>query len=158
MSFTNQVHETINHLGNVTDPKAIRVQEAGQTLTCLVDAVDQLALAFRDFELFDARIENASMDRLSEVSQKLSSQLTYLLEPITPIEIDADRCVVQMRSNPPTRDEDSRSYYELLVQRDGHLRLNRYSKPNGGLRMVISAQVTREVFDRLAGDFASAAE
>ena len=158
MSLKNQIQETVKKLGNVTDPKAIRVQEAGQTLTCLVDAVDQLALAFRDFELFDSRIENASMDRLSEVSQKLSSELTYLLEPITPIEIDVDRCVVQMRSNPPSRDEDSRSYYELLVARDGRLSLNRYTKPNGGLRAVISTQVTREVFDRLVGDFAAAAD
>ena len=158
MSLVAKVKDAVNQLGQVTGPKAIRVQEAGQTLSCQLDAVDQLALAFSDLELFDDRLENASMDRLSQVSKKLSAALTYLLEPIAPIEIDSDRCVVQMRSSPPSRDEDSRSYYELLVQRDGRLNLNRYTKPNGGMRLLVPAEVTREVFARLVGDFADAAD
>jgi hypothetical protein len=158
MSLITKTQEAIHQLGQMPDPKAICVQMAGQTLTCQLDTIDQLALAFSDFDLFDDRLANASMERLSEVSQKLSAALTYLLEPIAPIEIDADRCVVQMRSSPPSRDEDSRSYYELLIQCDGHLRLNRYTKPNGGLRQLVPSHVTREVFVRLVGDFASAAQ
>ena len=158
MSLTKKTQDASDGIDQITSPKAIRVQQAGQSLSCQLDALDQIALAFSDLEVFDERIENATMDRLSEVSQKLSAALTYLLEPIAPIEIDADRCVVQMRSNPPSRDEDARSYYELLVHRDGRLTLNRYTKPNGGLRQLVSAQVTREVFSRLVGDFACAAE
>jgi hypothetical protein len=158
MSLKAKVQSALQQVGSASAPQTIRVQEADQTLSCQLDAIDQLALAFSDLELYDARLENAPLARLKEVSQKLSAALTYLLEPIAPIEIDVDRCVVQMRSNPPSRDDDARSYYELLVQRDGRLRLNRYKKPNGGLRLLVSAHVTREVFERLVGDFASAAD
>ena len=157
MSFASKVNDAISQVGQLSGPKAIRVQMAGQSLSCQLDALDQLALAFSDLQLWDDRLENASMDRLSEVSKKLSAALTYLLEPISPIEIDTDRCVVQMRSNPPSSDDDRRSYYELLVQRDGSLNLNRYTKPNGGLRKLVPSHLTREVFARLVGDFAAAA-
>ncbi len=78
------------------------------------------------------------------------------MEPICPIEIDADACVVQLRSNPPQRDDDGRSYYELLVRRGGEIALTRYRKENGGARRPISANVTREVLLRLVGDFCEA--
>ena len=52
------------------------------------------------------------------------------MEPICPIEIDADACVVQLRSNPPHRDDDGRSYYELMVRRGGEIALSRYRKEN----------------------------
>jgi hypothetical protein len=80
-----------------------------------------------------------------------------LLEPISPIETDAHGCVVQLRSNPPQKEADRTSYYELLVSRDGWLSLARYSRASGQKREVIPAQVTREVLLRLVGDFAAVA-
>ncbi len=83
--------------------------------------------------------------------------MTYLLEPISPIELDSQGCVVQMRSTPPQKDADRTSYYELLVSRSGELSLVRYTRLAGQPREIIPAQVTREVLLRLAGDFALAA-
>ena len=54
---------------------------------------------------------------------------------------------------PPQRDDDGRSYYELLVRRGGEIALARYRKENGAARQLIAATVTREVLLRLAGDF-----
>jgi hypothetical protein len=75
------------------------------------------------------------------------------MEPIAPIELDAASCIVQLRSNPPQRDDDGRSYYELIVRRGGEIALVRYRKENGNARRQISATVTREVLLRLVGDF-----
>jgi hypothetical protein len=80
------------------------------------------------------------------------------MEPISPIEIDADACVVQLRSNPPQRDDDGRSYYELLVRRGGDIALTRFRKENGDARRPITATVTREVLLRLVGDFCAVLE
>jgi hypothetical protein len=80
------------------------------------------------------------------------------MEPISPIEFDAQGCVVQLRSAPPQRDDDGRSYYELLVRRGGEISLARYRKDNGGSRRQIAATVTREVLVRLAGDFCAVLE
>ena len=77
---------------------------------------------------------------------------------VYPIEIDHDQCVVQLRSNPPQKDETGTSYYELHVAGGGLLSLCRYVKEPGAPRRPIAAQVTREVFLRLVADFAAANE
>ena len=94
-------------------------------------------------------------EQLKKIAEQLSARLTYLLEPISPIETDAQGCVVQMRSNPPHKDADRTSYYELLVSRSGELSLCRYTRPAGAPRQLIAAHVTREVLLRLAADFAA---
>ena len=87
------------------------------------------------------------------MARRSPTRLTYLMEPISPIEIDAEACVAQLRSNPPQRDDDGRSYYELLVRRGGEIALVRYRKEPGTPRQQIAATVTREVLLRLADDF-----
>jgi hypothetical protein len=61
--------------------------------------------------------------------------------------------VAQLRSSPPQRDDDGRSYYELTVRRGGEIALARYRKESGKPREQIAAHVTREVLLRLADDF-----
>jgi hypothetical protein len=60
-----------------------------------------------------------------------------------------------MRSNPPQQGENGSTYYELLVVTGGSLDLKRYRAVSGQMREAIPAQVTREVFQRLAADFAA---
>jgi len=129
-----------------------------QHLATELIALDALALSFDHLTLTSGSLATASLDQLKKVSDSLSKRLTYLLEPISPIEVDADQCVVQLRSNPPQRDDNGTRYYELLVRRGGQLSLRRYQKEAGGVRQAIPAHVTREVFLRLADDFSAAAQ
>ena len=62
-----------------------------------------------------------------------------------------------MRSNPPKKDEQGTSYYELLVRREG-LSLCRWNKQTGDVRVQLPANVTREVLLRLIGDFSQELE
>lgn len=133
------------------------VEEAGQRLACELSGLDTFGCAFVRFELHSDALSSATIDRLRAVSKDLSSRLTYLLEPIAPIESDAEKCIIQMRSHPPQRDEQRTSYYELLVRRGGELSLCRWTKEPGDVRQVLPAHVTREVFLRLVGDFSAAA-
>ena len=137
--------------------QTLAAEHAGQRFCCELTALDTLGCAFERFELRSDALADAGIDRLRAVSQNLSARLTYLLEPISPIEVDAEQCVVQMRSNPPQRDEHSTSYYELLVRKGGELSLRRWKKDSGDVRQPLAAQVTREVLLRLAGDFSAAA-
>ncbi|MBI2825301.1 MAG: hypothetical protein HYX69_11505 [Planctomycetia bacterium] len=133
----------------------IEAREASQEFTCDLAAIDSLACAFTSFALATDRLAGATPDELKRLGEKLSARLTYLLEPISPVEIDHGECVVQMRSSPPQRDEDRTSYYELVIRRGGALRLCRYAKAPGDVRQIIPAHVTREVFLRLVGDFSA---
>ncbi len=135
----------------------LAIERDGQQLTCMLTALDSLACAFTSLSLRSDRLAGASIERLKTVSGNLAKRLTYLLEPISPIETDIDRCIVQMRSLPPKQQSDQVDYYELLVGRSGELSLARYSRAKGGQRENIPAQVTREVLVRLASDFAAAA-
>src|SRR5687767_1416326 len=91
-------------------------------------AIDALALAFDHVSVTRDALAAASIDQLKKLADALSKKLTYLLEPISPVEVDADQCVVQMRSSPPQRDDNGTRYYELLVRRGGELSLRRFEK------------------------------
>ena len=135
----------------------LTVERDGKQLSCVLTTLDSLACAFTSLSLRSDRLAGASIERLKTVAGNLAKRLTYLLEPISPIETDIDRCIVQMRSLPPKQQSDQVDYYELLVARSGELALARYSRAKGGQRAAIPAQVTREVLVRLAADLAAAA-
>ena len=159
MSLQSQAAASLNALplfAHALHSTSVDCQEAGQRLHAELVAHENLALAFQRFELDSAALATASIERLKEVAEDLSNRLTYLLEPISPVEVDSGKCVVQLRSNPPQRDENSASYYELLVQRGGRLSLCRWMKETGAPRCEVPAQVTREVFLRLVADFSAA--
>ena len=157
MSLRSRADAILNSLAAFHDEeRLLECHDAGHRLRCQLSALDKLGCAFQMFEVRSDSLASASMDRLKELSEALSRRLTYLLEPISLVEVDADQRVVQLRSNPPQKDETGTSYYELLVASGGRLSLRRYAKSPGNPRQPIPAQVTREVFFRLVADFAAA--
>ena len=119
-------------------------------------AVDAIGCSFQTLGLTTEKLAGATLDDLKAISEALTAKLTYLLEPIGLVEADADRCSVQLRSNPPQKGDDGTNYYELMVRRGGDITLSRYSKKSGQLRQIIPANVTREVLTRLSEDFVEA--
>ena len=126
-------------------------------LECELLAVDALGCAMVRLTHKTDRLADASIDRLKSLGKSLAARLCYLLEPISPVEIDEQGAVVQLRSNPPHKEDQGTSYYELLVRR-GQLSLCRYTKASRQPRHQVPAQLTREVLLRLAEDFTTAVE
>ena len=124
----------------------------GLSVSALV-AVDGIGCAFESLTYKTDKLANSTVKDLKKLSDALTAKLNYLMEPISAVELDADSCTVQCRSNPPQQGEDGRSYYELLVRRGGDILLCRYLKQPGQPRQVVPAQVTREVLARLGEDF-----
>src|ERR1700676_4985707 len=145
MNLKSRVAEALQSLGSfLSQPTTIDCTDGGQRLRCELAVLDSLACSFERLELESAALATGGMDRLKQVAENLSRRLTYLLEPISPVETDQQQCVVQMRSNPPQKDEVGTSYYELLVQRGGRLSLRRWVKEAGQVRRTVAAHVTRE--------------
>jgi hypothetical protein len=158
MTLKQQVRTTLDGVTPLAHGRQlVEAKDGDQHLTIDVVALDRLGCAFDRFELTSGKLAGAGIDRLKKVAESLSAKLTYLLEPISPIEIDAQGCTVQLRSNPPSKDGDTTAYYELLVEHTGMLSLRRYSRQQKSQRTPIPAEVTREVLLRLVGDFATAA-
>ena len=151
MNLPTQVANELSQLGTGGEA-ALTVTVDPRQLSCRIAERNPLAVSFYELALSTSELASASMDELQRLSESLSTRLNYLLEPIAPIEVDADQCVVQMRSNPPQKDDDGNSYYELLVRRGGQLALCRYRKQPGAPRESVAAMVTAEVFGRLVTD------
>ena len=109
-------------------PRAIAAQEGDLRLVCELADANPLAVELTKLAVATPKLAGATVDRLSEISQKISARVTYLLEAIGPVELDEESCVAQMRSVPPLREEEGTSYYEILVRRGGEVVLCRYQK------------------------------
>jgi hypothetical protein len=152
MTIQSQFQQQLTKLG--TGGAATVIAEAQpRKLSCDVVERNALAVSFNILRLTTAELASSSAADLERLGKALSDRLTYLMEPIAPIEIDAQACIVQLRSNPPQRDDDGRSYYELTVRRGGEIALVRFRKETRATRQQIPATVTREVLLRLVGDF-----
>ena len=131
-------------------------RERGERLVLGLSSYDQLAVAVTELRLETDRLAGASADRVAEVAKLLTDRVSYLLEPLTPVEIDRELAIVQLRSTDPTTEDQVASYYELLVRTGGSITMRRYRKPRGVMREPIDATLTREVLRRLAGDLLAA--
>jgi hypothetical protein len=156
MSIQPDIERELKRIQAVSGRGLLQVDcEIGRIEADLV-AVDAIGCSFQTLGLSTGKLASASLDELKAISETLTGKLTYLLEPIGLVEADADRCSIQLRSNPPKKGEDETSYYELMVRRGGDITLSRYSKKTGQLRQIVPANVTREVLGRLADDFVAA--
>jgi hypothetical protein len=157
MSVTNQVEQAAEQAAAAgPGPWTVDETVGDVRFACDLLALETLACAFTRFELTNAAWASQPIAGVQRIAENLARRLTYLLEPIRPIETDADECVVQMRSNPPRQNEDRTSYSELHVRRGGVLSLCRYEKQPGDPRRQVPIHVTREVFRHLLDDFAAA--
>jgi hypothetical protein len=124
MKLYTQFESELTNLGS-GGPATVTVENAPRQVTCDVVERNQLAVSFNQLRLATTELASAGAADLERIGKALADRLTYLMEPIAPIEIDAQSCVVQLRSNPPQRDDDGRSYFELLVRRGGYIVLTR---------------------------------
>ena len=156
MTYQQRLETELNKLVGVTGSHlpVVNVNLQHGELSLELQSVDQLACAMLRLSVRSDKLSACSMEQLQQIAEDLSDRLSYLLERISPIEIDQEACVVQMRSNPPQQDDDGTRYYELVVER-GALSLCRFEKAPGKTRSTVAANVTREVVGRLARDFAA---
>ena len=157
MTIQHQLEQQLSNLGS-GGSAMVAANDGPRQLSCDVVERNSLAVSFNSLRLDTAELASADAPRLERIGKALAARLTYLMEPIAPIEVDAGACTVQLRSSPPQRDDDGRSYYELMVRRGGEITLARYRKENGDARRQIAATVTREVLLRLVGDFCAVLE
>ena len=132
---------------------ALAVSDGPRTVRCQAMQCEPLAVTVTQLTLETTELAGIDLSRIQAASQALCSRVTYLLEPISPIESDALGCTVQMRSNPPQQDDNGRRYYELLLRRGGSVSLVRYEKFPGQARTRVPAVLTYEVIGRLVDDF-----
>ena len=139
-------------------PCTVTVEEGPHRLTLHLTALDTVGLACTALEFTTSSRAEWTSEGLRTWGEKLAARVTYLLEPLRVLEIDAGGGEVQIRSQNPTTRSEQRGYYEVRLSRQGTLRLERFTFNEATRqRRPIACQFTREVLERLADDIAASA-
>ena len=102
---------------------------------------------------FQSREVQKSKRSKSRSMYGLAGRVTYLMEPLKVLEVDAAGGEVHIRSQSPTARADQRGYYEMRLFRQGTLRMQRFTfDDTTRQRKQSPCQLTREVLERLADD------
>jgi hypothetical protein len=134
-------------------PCTVSVDHGPNRVTLHLTALDAVGLAFSSLEFATTSRAEWSSEALNEWGSRLSSRITYLMEPLKVLEIDAGGGEVQLRSQNPTARNAERGYYEMRLFRQGMLRMQRFTFDEATRQRRPSAcQLTREVLERLADD------
>jgi hypothetical protein len=137
-------------------PCTVTVEDSPNRLTLHLTALDTVGLAFSAMEFANASRTECSSQALKDWADRLAKRVTYLMEPLKVIEIDAGGGEVQVRSQSPTPRAEQRNYYEMRLFRNGSLRLERFVYDEATRqRRGVPCQLTREVLERLADDIAA---
>jgi hypothetical protein len=140
-------------------PCAVTVEDGSNRFTLNLTALDSVGVAFDSLEFVTTDRQDWSSDALNAWGQRLAARVTYLLEPLRVLEIDAGGGEVQIRSQAPTVRAEQRGFYEVRLFRQGLLRLERYVFDDvTRQRQKTPCQFTREVLERLADDIAASAQ
>jgi len=94
--------------------------------------------------------EAKSHEAASDVAENLVRRVDYLLEPLAIIEQDPSESQIQIRSEKPSTDGQTRRYYEVNVDGSG-VSIERY-QATGNSRENDDINLTRESFERLCRD------
>ena len=94
--------------------------------------------------------------RLEHQAEMVQNKITYLLEDFTLIEIDKASKKAQLRSYPPYEKENSKFFYEIVLEEGTRVHFQRYEYNRDHRRYEkITSQLTLEIFERLLEDLAA---
>lgn len=133
---------------SVTDPSGISIDiEFTQ--------VDSLACAIRQITVHVPSMSQVAFAQLQKWAEALSQRITYLLEQLTPLELDPQAGQILIRSTRPDQLPDGTQYYEIVVSNTGagSFTLQRFQSVKGTPgRTPIDLQVTHELLYKLCDD------
>lgn len=91
--------------------------------------------------------------KLSAQAEAIQKRITFLLEDFKLIEMDNQNKRAQLRSYPPYTRENSKYYYEIVLDEGTRAHFQRYEYSMAEKRYEkITSQLTRETFERLVNE------
>jgi hypothetical protein len=156
MTLSRKIADAVeSRLESGGDPGVVEAAEGSATLRISLTAAGPVGLAF-DTLAFSKRAEGAeplASEALRAWGETLANRLTYLMEPLVVLEVDAEVGEAELRSRTPTARNERSSYYELRLNRDRGLQLRRVGFDRlTRERQPVPCQMTIEVLERLADD------
>lgn len=154
MSLSRKIVAAVDAVPQVeTPPIPLEVDEGPDRLVLHLSASGPVGLAFDALEFTAGGRPEWPIEALRAWGDRLAARLTYLMESLAVIEVDADGGEVELRSRTPSARGGRRTYYEARLYRSGLLRLGRVAFDEATrARRPVPCQMTREMLERLADD------
>lgn len=130
-------------------------QEPGAAIT--IEAYDRYSVTLRQLEVSSgpaAPEQSYDETYLRRSAERAAGRLIYLDEPLLLLELDPAEKLAQLRSNPPQKEDEAITYWELFMWAEPQLRvkLARYRWQPGKGREQITYPATFATIGRLAQD------
>ncbi len=139
-------------------PRAVEAEAGPHRLALRMTALGPVGVAFDALEFAQGGRPDLSAADLRSWGDRLAARLTYLMEPLVVLEVDAEAGEAELRSRAPTARADRRSFTEVRLRRGGTLHLRRLAFDEAARRRgVVPCQMTREALERLADDLVACA-
>lgn len=158
MSLRDDLEQQVRTLYSAGRPMPAPLQvsdSSGVTIRLELTHLDSMSCAFSELILFLPHLQNAPFGVLEQWATSLSRRLTYLLEPIGPLEFDPTGGQILIRSTPPSQRPQGTQFYEILLTTSGNgtFTLRRYQSVAGQSgRKPVDIQLTHEVLLHLVDD------
>lgn len=134
-------------------PARVAVEEGPHRLTLNLTALDTVGVAFASLEFATTSRPEWPSEALRDWGTRLAGRVTYLMEPLKVLEVDAAGGEVDIRSQSPTTRDEHRGYYQVRMFKSGALTMERRAFDGASRRpRTVACQLTREVLERLADD------
>lgn len=115
----------------------VKLADCGR-LGCLLDSLN---------------LEHVQEGHLAVDPVQVAERITYLEERLDIIETEGEEGRILLRSAPPKVNGQAISFFEVVLDRSTRLSLMRYMyDANSGVRMPVSAPLTRDALERLIRD------
>ena len=155
MTLSQKIADAVDALPEGAALPSLVEAEAGSTrLGLQITARGPVGIAFDGLDFAATMRADLSPAELHAWGDRLAARLSYLMEPLVVLEVDAQAGEAELRSQTPTARGDRRSYYEVRLHRQGTLHLRRVAvdETTPRHRQPVPCQMTREVLERLTDD------
>jgi hypothetical protein len=154
MNLSRKIADAVDSLPKGGPLPSLVEAEAGPSrLTLNLTERGPIGLAFDTLNYARADRADLSAEALRAWGDRLAARLTYLMEPLVVLEVDAQAGEAELRSQAPTPRGDQSAFYEVRLRREGSLNLRRIGFDAASRRrQVVPCQMTIEVLERLADD------
>jgi hypothetical protein len=154
MNLSRKIAEAVESLPtDLSLPRWIEAEADNARIAVQLSSRGTLGLAFDliDFDRYDR--DELTTDQLRAWGNTLAARVNYLMEPLIVLEVDAEAGEAELRSKTPTPKGDRRSFYQIRLEAQGSLHLERIAfDETTRARQIVPFQMTLEVLERLTDD------
>ena len=158
MSLSRKIVAAAEAAAGATPPPPVVASEGVYSLALELETASPVGVSCRTVTFRVERDQPLTFDALRAWGDRVAARVTYLMEPLVPVEADAQANELLLRSREPGRRPGRRVYYEARLQAAGTLTLGRVQfDETTRQRRALPCQLTLETLDRLADDLVATA-